>query len=115
MIDRSLVAASIKPFLLSILAEGESYGYQIIQRVKTVTDGQVEWSTSTLYPVLHDLENRGLLKSTWRASDEGPRRKYYTLTKKGLRALEAEKQQWMDVHKALVSLWDADTLSLENA
>ena len=105
MIPKALVAASIKPFVLSILAEGESYGYAIIQRVKTLTGGQIEWTTSTLYPVLHSLENKGLLASQWRASEEGPRRKYYSLTPKGRKALEREKQQWLDVHRALSTLW----------
>ena len=73
MIPKALVAASIKPFVLSVLAEGESYGYAIIQRVKALTGGQVAWTTSTLYPVLHSLENKGLLESAWHTSQEGPR------------------------------------------
>lgn len=105
MIPKALVAASIKPFVLSVLAEGESYGYAIIQRVKSLTGGQVAWTTSTLYPVLHSLENKGLLESQWRTSQEGPRRKYYRLTPRGSKALEREKRQWLDVHQALMQLW----------
>lgn len=105
MIPKPLVAASIKPFILSILSEGENYGYAIIQRVKALTDGQIKWTTSTLYPVLHSLENKGLLKSEWRSSEGGPRRKYYQLTSKGIEALEQEKKQWLDVHQALLQLW----------
>lgn len=105
MIPTALVAASLKPFVLSILAEGENYGYAIIQRVKTLTGGRIEWTTSTLYPVLHSLENKGLLESQWRSSFEGPRRKYYRLTPKGQKALQREKQQWLDVHRALMQLW----------
>ena len=111
MIPRALVAASIKPLLLSILASRPSYGYAIIQRVQDVTKGQIAWSTSTLYPVLHDLENDGLLRSEWRSSEEGPRRKYYSLTPRGEKALQREKQHWLDVHRALVSLWDGSQLS----
>ena len=106
MIPKALVAASIKPFVLSILAEGESYGYAIIQRVKALTNGQIEWTTSTLYPVLHRLENKGFLESQWQTSGEGPRRKYYRLTPKGRKALAREKQQWLDVHQALMQLWN---------
>lgn len=105
MITKALVAASIKPFVLSILSEGECYGYAIIQRVKSLTGGQIEWTTSTLYPVLHSLENKGLLESRWEASEEGPRRKYYRLTPKGRKALIREKQQWLEVHRALMELW----------
>ncbi|HMB92409.1 MAG TPA: PadR family transcriptional regulator [Rhodothermales bacterium] len=106
MIPKALVAASIKPFILSVLAEGESYGYAIIQRVKMITGGRIEWTTSTLYPVLHSLENKGLLESRWQTSAEGPRRKYYQLTAKGEKALAREKQQWLDVHQALMQLWN---------
>ena len=105
MISRPLVAASLKPFVLSILAEGESYGYEIIQRVHALTDGQVQWTTGTLYPLLHSLENGGLLEATWREAKAGPRRKYYRLTAKGKKALIAERRQWMDVHAALTKLW----------
>ena len=108
MITSPLVAASITPFILSILAEGESYGYAIIQRVKALTGGQIKWTTSTLYPVLHRLENKGLLESDWRVSEDGPRRKYYQLTLKGRKALDREKQQWLDVHRALTQLWSAN-------
>jgi DNA-binding PadR family transcriptional regulator len=95
----------MKPFLLSILARGESYGYAIIERVKALTAGQIEWTTITLYPVLHSLENDGLLESRWQDSPDGPRRKYYRLTPKGRKALSREKQQWLDVHTALLRLW----------
>ena len=105
MISRALAAASLKPFVLSILAEGESYGYEIIQRVHALTNGQVQWTTSTLYPLLHSLENDGLLGSVWREAKAGPRRKYYRLTAKGKKALIAERRQWMDVHAALTKLW----------
>ena len=105
MIPKALVAASLKPFILSLLAGGESYGYEIIQRIHELTDGKVRWTTSTLYPVLHSLENNGLLESFWRAVEKAPRRKYYRLTTKGYLALDVEKQQWLDVHTALMKLW----------
>ena len=105
MISKALVAASLKPFILSILADGESYGYEIIQRVHNLTDGQLQWTTGTLYPLLHSLENKGLLEAVWRDAESGPRRKYYRLTPKGYKALATEKQQWLSVHEALLKLW----------
>ena len=106
MIPKALVAASLKPFILSMLTEGESYGYEIIQHVHALTDGQIRWTTSTLYPVLHSLENKRLLESTWREAEAAPRRKYYRLTPKGHAVLEVEKRQWLDVHTALMKLWN---------
>ena len=105
MISKALIAASTKPMILSILQEGENYGYQIIQSVKRVTGGKLEWSDGMLYPVLHRLEKDGLIRAQWRMSDEGRRRKYYRSTESGRAELESEMEQWMSVHRALEILW----------
>ena len=105
MIAKPLVAATLKPMMLSILAEGESYGYRIISRVQKLSKGQMNWTTGTLYPLLHRLEKEGLVESFWRESPEGRRRKYYRLTPQGHEALVHEKQQWLDVHGMMAELW----------
>lgn len=105
MISKALVAASTKPIILSILLSGENYGYQIIQKVKELSGGKLEWSDGMLYPVLHRLEKDGFIRSQWKISDGGRLRKYYKLTELGTKELEAEKKQWMSVHEALSKLW----------
>ena len=105
MISKELVGASARPILLSILARGESYGYAIMQRVQDLSGGEVEWKDGTLYPVLHRLEDEGLITSSWRLSGAGRRRKYYTISPKGQEALKAEKQQWLRVDAILAQLW----------
>ena len=84
MISKALTGASTKPIILAILKRGESYGYEIIQQVKDITGGELDWSEPMLYPFLKRLERDGLIKSQWRLSDIGPLRKYYRLTKLGL-------------------------------
>lgn len=106
MISKALIAASTKPMILAILTNGESYGYQIIQNVKRISGGHLEWSDGMLYPVLHRLEKDGFIQSQWRISDEGRRRKYYYITDLGQQELDAERQQWMSVHTALSKLWE---------
>jgi len=106
MFTRSLVGASLRPLLLSILAGGEAYGYQIIQGVQKLSGGHIHWTTGTLYPLLHRLENEGLITSVWREGEAAPRRKYYALTPKGERALAAEKQQWVSMHAIMMQLWN---------
>ena len=69
--------------VLSILAGGENYGYEIIKQVKLLSGGQLEWSDGMLYPVLHRLERDGLIAGRWELTDEGRRRKYYRLTARG--------------------------------
>ncbi len=105
MVSKVLIAASTKPIILSILISGENYGYQIIQRVKSISGGTLEWSDGMLYPVLHRLEKDGFIVSQWKKSDEGRYRKYYSLTDLGREELVAEKQQWLSVHSALTKLW----------
>src|SRR4029077_8048942 len=94
---KDLVAASAVPLVLSILEEGESYGYAILQRVRELSGGQIEWSDGMLYPVLHRLETQGLIRSRWLASAEGRRRKYYALESAGRSALAELKEQWLVV------------------
>ena len=105
MISKALIAASTKPIILAILSSNENYGYQIIQKVKMISNGRLEWSDGMLYPVLHRLEKDGYIISQWKVSKEGRHRKYYRLTDKGREELEAEKRQWICVHAALIKLW----------
>ena len=105
MLSKELVAASTVPLVLSILSEGENYGYALIQRVHELSGGKIEWSEGMLYPVLHWMESEQLIESEWRASESGRRRKYYLLRKEGRKALAAEKQHWMSVHSTLAKLW----------
>jgi DNA-binding PadR family transcriptional regulator len=105
MVSKALVAASTKPMILSILLSGENYGYQIIQSVKRISGGHLEWSDGMLYPVLHRLEKDGFIRASWKKSEEGRLRKYYKITNEGKMELEIEREQWMSVHEALSKLW----------
>ena len=109
MISKALVAASTKPVILAILLSGESYGYEIIQKVKGLSGGRLDWSDGMLYPVLHRLEKEGFIQSRWNVSEESRMRKYYIITDKGRVELESEKSQWLSVHKVLIQLWTPAT------
>src|SRR5262249_44733461 len=105
MLAKDLVAASSKPMVLSILAEGETYGYELIQRIRELSGGDIEWNEGTLYPVLHRLERDGLIASEWKEAETGRERKYYSLTSDGRKTLKGERQQWLKVHNTLCKLW----------
>jgi DNA-binding PadR family transcriptional regulator len=104
MISKALIAASTKPMILTILLNGENYGYQIIQSVKRISGGKLEWSDGMLYPVLHRLEKDGFIRSEWIISEEGRRRKYYSITDLGRKELEADMAQWKSVYLVLSQL-----------
>lgn len=105
MSSNTLVAASSKPIVLSLLLSGESYGYQILKRVRHVSGGTMKWSSAMLYPVLRRMEKEGLIRSDWRVSDENRMRKYYQLTELGRKEFEVEKKRWTAIHNALKQLW----------
>ena len=110
--SKDLVAASATPLILSILGQGEAYGYLIIKRVRDLSGGQVEWADGMLYPVLHRLEDRGLIESTWRESEEGRRRKYYRLKDAGRRELSVQRSHWLLVNGMLQKSWEGQTCSI---
>ena len=100
------MAASTRPLLLAILARTEkSYGYEIIQLVRELSGGHLDWSDGMLYPVLHRLERDGLVESWWGRAENGRRRKYYRLRREGARVLEEEKAEWLKVHETLSKAW----------
>jgi PadR family transcriptional regulator len=94
MISKTLVAASTKPLVLTILRSGENYGYQIIQSVRRISGGRLEWSEPMLYPLLQRMESDGLVKSRWKITEKNRLRKYYQLTEKGVEEQEKEQEQW---------------------
>src|SRR5712675_929573 len=95
MIRKELVAASAEPLILSLLAKGESYGYAIIQDIKTRSRSQIQWTDGMLYPVLHRMERYGWIKSRWIEIENGRKRKYYCIKKDGKKALETQREEWM--------------------
>jgi PadR family transcriptional regulator PadR len=75
MISKTLMAASTRPIILAILSRGEDYGYSIIQKVREISGGSLEWTDGMLYPVLQRMEMDDLIVSKWRLSEENrPRR-----------------------------------------
>ena len=105
MASKGLMAATTKPMILSILQEGKNYGYKIIQRIKEISGGSLQWSDGMLYPILHRLEKEGFITSEWIISDLGRKRKYYSITDVGKVELQTEKESWMGVHAILIQLW----------
>jgi transcriptional regulator len=100
---KELVAASAEPLILSLLEHGESYGYAIIQDIKTRSKDEIQWTDGMLYPVLHRMERNGWIKSEWVVNENGRKRKYYAISKSGKKTLVEQREQWMAVHSVLTS------------
>ena len=104
-ISKDLMAASSTPIVLAILAEADSYGYAILQRVRELSAGRIEWTDGMLYPVLHRLERLGHIKARWETADSGRKRKYYQITQGGREQLVEERKQWQAVDATLHRIW----------
>jgi DNA-binding PadR family transcriptional regulator len=88
--------------VLSLLHEREMYGYEIVKVVNERTGGRFEWKEGTLYPCLHKLESDGMLKSRWHMAEEtGKKRKYYHITRKGMKELEQRSSEWREFQTAV--------------
>ena len=111
-INKDLIAASSTPIVLAILAEDDSYGYAILQRVKELSGGRMEWTDGMLYPVLHRLERLGLVKARWETAESGRKRKYYGITAEGRAQLAEEQRQWQAVNDTLRGIWQAMSIAI---
>ena len=106
-INKDLIAASSTPLVLAILAEEDSYGYAILQRVRELSGGRMDWTDGMLYPVLHRLERLGHVVARWEVAESGRRRKYYRITSQGRSRLAEERDQWKAVNSTLQGIWRA--------
>lgn len=80
--------------LLKTIANGPIHGYGIAQRILVTSKEMLQVQQGSLYPALHRLERKGLVKSEWKQSDSGPMAKLYSLTPAGRKQLQAEVAQW---------------------
>ncbi len=88
--------------VLSVVAEHETYGYAVAQRLQEAGLGVVKGGT--LYPVLARLEQDGLLVSSWREGDGGPGRKFFAVTAAGRVALVERARDWTTFAERAVGL-----------
>jgi PadR family transcriptional regulator, regulatory protein PadR len=109
-INKDLIAASSTPIVLAILAEGDSYGYAILKRVRELSGGRMEWTDGMLYPVLHRLERLGHVEARWEIAESGRHRKYYRISPGGRAQLAEERRQWQAVDATLRGIWRALSL-----
>jgi transcriptional regulator len=87
--------------VLKTLAQEPLHGYALAQRLRLVSGDRLQVPQGSLYPALHRLENRGLLKGTWTETATGREAKLYRLTPKGRRRLETELKEWRELSAAI--------------
>jgi len=100
-IKSDLPQGTLDLLMLKVIALGPVHGYAIAQRLEQVSRGVVQVPEGSLYPALHRLENRGLLAADWKETETGREAKFYRLTRKGLKQLEAETADWQRLIDAI--------------
>jgi PadR family transcriptional regulator, regulatory protein PadR len=89
-----LLRGTLDLLVLKVVALGPSHGYAIAQRLQQISKDFFQVHQGSLYPALHRLEDRGWLQAEWKESETGREAKFYALTKKGRRQMDAEILNW---------------------
>jgi PadR family transcriptional regulator, regulatory protein PadR len=87
--------------ILKTVGVGPLHGYAVAQRLEQASRGAVQVPEGSLYPALHRLENRGFLAADWKKTETGREAKFYRLTRKGRKQLEAEAASWLRLTEAV--------------
>lgn len=100
-IDKSFLAGSTTMLILKLIEEKDMYGYQMIEELSKRSDETFNLKAGTLYPILHGLENEGMITSYDENADRAKVRKYYHLANKGKKLLEEKQTEWKTYSKAV--------------
>src|SRR4051812_46861737 len=103
-IERELMRGAGPVAVLQLLETGEKYGYELIKLLERQKQGVLAMGQSTLYPMLYNMEAKGLIDSRIQQADGGRERKYYRLTATGKKQLAKSKEQWQALSAAMGEL-----------
>jgi PadR family transcriptional regulator PadR len=103
-IEREFKRGALELAVLHLLRSGEAYGYDIVTQIADRTEGVLEVTNGTLYPVLYRLERAALVKVRWETQEQGVPRKYYMLTPAGQKELTRLTGEWTSFAKAMARL-----------
>ncbi len=103
MIDSQVKRGSAELAILSVLSLGAMHGYEIARRIQQQTDGTLQFTLASLYPLLYRLEKRGWIKGKWESVGER-RRRCYQITASGLKRLKPLRAEWAQLFTAIAAL-----------
>jgi len=100
-INKSLLTGSTTMLVLKLLEDKDMYGYQMIEELAKRSDNTFSLKAGTLYPLLHTLEEQGMVYSYDDNADSARVRRFYRITKKGRAMLEEKKEEWRTFASAI--------------
>ncbi|HLO40861.1 MAG TPA: helix-turn-helix transcriptional regulator [Phycisphaerales bacterium] len=113
-IEQQLMRGAGPVAILKLLHGGEMYGYELIKALDDQSEGVLAMGQSSLYPLLYNLEAKGLIEGFWREADSGRDRKYYRLTDAGKKRLADDIKQWRALAVAMKGLGVLPASSVES-
>jgi transcriptional regulator len=105
--EGELIQGTLEMLILKALARGPLHGYSVAEWIQQMSQQMLKVEEGALYPALHRMELRGLLKSRWGASENNRRAKFYELTAEGSKRLESESQRWARLSSAVAFVMQA--------
>jgi PadR family transcriptional regulator PadR len=102
-----LIQGTLEMLVLKALARGPLHGYGVAEWIEQTSQQALKVEEGALYPALHRLELRGMLKAEWGISDNNRRAKFYRMTAEGRKRLEAESQRWARLSAAVAFVLQA--------
>ncbi|MBS1821672.1 MAG: PadR family transcriptional regulator [Acidobacteria bacterium] len=103
----ALLQGTLEMLVLKSLVRGPLHGYAVAEWIHQTSQQLLKVEEGALYPALHRLELRGLLKAEWGASENNRRAKFYQLTAEGRKRLSAESQRWARLSAAVAFVMQA--------
>jgi transcriptional regulator len=94
MKQTDLLQGTLDLLVLKTLSGGPLHGYRIAQKIQGLSDEVLRIEEGSLYPALYRMEQKGLIESEWGVTDNNRQAKFYKLTRKGRREMEAEAESW---------------------
>ena len=104
-LNKKTLDGNVESLILAVLCGGPSYGYQIVTDLNERGGGLLELGEGTIYPVLHRMEDRGLIEANWKTGETGRQRKYYRITAAGRKALAANQAQWQGLVQVMSNVF----------
>ncbi len=103
-LERELMRGAGPTAVLKLLSTRTMYGYELVETLAKQSNGVLAMGQSTLYPMLYNLEAKGLIEADWQDAPTGRKRKYYALTSKGQKKLRADIEAWTQLNAAMTTL-----------
>ena len=102
-----LIQGTLEMLILKALVRAPLHGYAVAEWIEQTSQQLLKVEEGALYPALHRMELRGLLRAKWGASENNRRAKFYELTAEGHKRLNAESQRWARLSSAVAFVMQA--------